>query len=82
MTSFIRSTTTSVIRVFAMTILLRKVIVNAAYPSVLIWSDCGIEKCASLEFCKDGSNYGKSKTRRPLMARHIHIIMHCSSLVT
>jgi len=33
--------------------------VNAAYPSSLIWSDCGQDKCATLEFCKDGTNYGK-----------------------
>eukprot|EP00986_Skeletonema_menzelii_P012953 scaffold7315_cov119-Skeletonema_menzelii.AAC.3 len=32
--------------------------VNAAYPSALIWSDCGQDKCASLEFCRDGSYYG------------------------
>eukprot|EP00985_Skeletonema_marinoi_P000202 scaffold60_cov137-Skeletonema_marinoi.AAC.1 len=31
--------------------------VNAAYPSSLIWSDCGQDKCATLEFCKDGTNY-------------------------
>eukprot|EP00985_Skeletonema_marinoi_P022859 scaffold14795_cov140-Skeletonema_marinoi.AAC.19 len=32
--------------------------VDAAYPSSLVWSDCGQDKCATLEFCKDGSNYG------------------------
>ena len=38
--------------------------VNAAYPSTLIWSDCGQDKCAILEFCKDGTNYGKTKTQQ------------------
>lgn len=34
--------------------------VNAAYPSALTWSDCeGYIKCGTLEFCKDGANYGK-----------------------
>jgi hypothetical protein len=34
--------------------------VNAAYPSSLAWEDCDQNKCATLEFCKNGSNYGKS----------------------
>lgn len=38
------------------------VYVNAEYPSTLLWSDCGQDKCASLEFCKDGSKYGKPNT--------------------
>jgi len=38
--------------------------VNAAYPSSLIWSDCGQDKCATLEFCKDGTNYGKFSTQQ------------------
>jgi len=38
--------------------------VNAVYPSTLMWSDCGQDKCATLEFCNNGSNYGKSKTHQ------------------
>lgn len=50
-------------RIFASLFALLPIFAQADYPGTpLEWSGCGIDTfCATLEFCKDGSNYGYRK---------------------